>query len=99
MAIFFAKCGNPDWNACLLSLLSLSLSLDQVRYTGYRDRPLHERQTKFQHALRDGNVEIVSEQGNAVCASKIKKKPDNQSYLPTNSSSTVLGICNLVVLD
>ncbi len=32
----------------------------QVRYTGYRDRPLHERQAKFQQGLRDGNVEIVS---------------------------------------
>ena len=31
----------------------------QVRYTGYRDRPLPERQAKFQHALRDGNVELV----------------------------------------
>ena len=39
---------------------TLSLMLSQVRFTGYRDRPLHERQAKFQHALRDGNVELVS---------------------------------------
>ena len=31
----------------------------QVRYTGYRDRPLHERQTKFICALREGHTEIV----------------------------------------
>ena len=33
----------------------------QVRYTGYRDRPLHERQTKFICALREGHTELVSE--------------------------------------
>ena len=32
----------------------------QVRFTGYRDRPLHERQTKFICALREGHTEIVS---------------------------------------
>lgn len=30
----------------------------EVRFTGYRDRPLHERQAKFQHGLRDGTVEL-----------------------------------------
>lgn len=35
-------------------------SVFQVRYTGYRDRPLHERQTKFICALREGHSEIVS---------------------------------------
>ena len=33
----------------------------QVRYTGYRDRPIHERQNKFLNAARDGSTEIVSE--------------------------------------
>ena len=31
----------------------------QVRYTAYRDRPLHERQTKFICSLREGHTEIV----------------------------------------
>merc|ERR1712088_520362 len=31
----------------------------EVRYTGYRDRPLHERQTKFICALREGHTEIA----------------------------------------
>lgn len=44
----------------LKNIVVLAL-LHQVRYTGYRDRPLHERQAKFQHALRDGNVELVSQ--------------------------------------
>ena len=33
--------------------------LFQVRYTAYRDRPLHERQTKFICSLREGHTEIV----------------------------------------
>jgi hypothetical protein len=31
----------------------------QVRYTAYRDRPLHERQTKFICALREGHTEVA----------------------------------------
>jgi len=31
----------------------------EVRYTGYRDRPIHERQNKFLNAARDGNTEIA----------------------------------------
>jgi len=31
----------------------------EVRFTGYRDRPLHERQTKFICALREGHTEIA----------------------------------------
>ena len=38
----------------------LILSICQVRYTGYRDRPIHERQNKFLSAARDGSTEIVS---------------------------------------
>ena len=29
-----------------------------MRFTGFRDRPLHERQAKFQHSLREGNIEM-----------------------------------------
>ena len=36
------------------------LSLFQVRYTGYRDRPIHERQSKFLNGCREGTTEIVS---------------------------------------
>ena len=36
------------------------LAIFQVRYTGYRDRPIHERQNKFLNAARDGSTEIVS---------------------------------------
>ena len=32
----------------------------EVRYTLYRDRPVHERQAKFQAGCRDGHTEIVS---------------------------------------
>ena len=38
----------------------LILLICQVRYTGYRDRPIHERQNKFLSAARDGSTEIVS---------------------------------------
>ena len=38
----------------------LILVICQVRYTGYRDRPIHERQNKFLSAARDGSTEIVS---------------------------------------
>lgn len=31
----------------------------QVRYTGYRDRPLEERQVRFQNACREGHTEIA----------------------------------------
>lgn len=31
----------------------------EVRYTGYRDRPIHERQNKFLNAARDGTTEIA----------------------------------------
>jgi len=31
----------------------------EVRYTGYRDRPIHERQNKFLNAARDGSTEIA----------------------------------------
>jgi len=32
----------------------------QVRYTGYRDRPLEERQVRFQNGCREGHTELVS---------------------------------------
>ena len=32
----------------------------EVRYTLHRDRPVHERQAKFQQGCRDGHTEIVS---------------------------------------
>lgn len=32
----------------------------QIKYTGFRDRPHEERQTRFQNACRDGRSEIVS---------------------------------------
>ena len=41
-----------------LLLLFLSFFL-QARYTGFRDRPLHERQAKFQQACREGQIELV----------------------------------------
>ena len=31
----------------------------QVRYTLYRDRPLHERQAKFHQGCIEGHVEVV----------------------------------------
>jgi len=31
-----------------------------VRYTGYRDRPLEERQVRFQNGCREGHTELVS---------------------------------------
>lgn len=30
----------------------------EVRYTPYRERPMHERQSKFQQGLREGHVEV-----------------------------------------
>lgn len=32
----------------------------EIKYTGFRDRPHEERQTRFQNACRDGRSEIVS---------------------------------------
>ncbi|KAM7283150.1 hypothetical protein ISCGN_000294 [Ixodes scapularis] len=34
----------------------------ETRYTGYRDRPLEERQVRFQNACREGHTEVVSHQ-------------------------------------
>lgn len=31
----------------------------QVRYTGYRDRPLEERQVRFQNGCREGHAEVA----------------------------------------
>lgn len=31
----------------------------EVRFTGYRDRPIHERQNKFVNSCRDGSTEIA----------------------------------------
>ncbi|XP_069848609.1 core-binding factor subunit beta isoform X5 [Dipodomys merriami] len=31
----------------------------EIKYTGFRDRPHEERQTRFQNACRDGRSEIV----------------------------------------
>lgn len=31
----------------------------QVKYTGYRDRPLEERQVRFQNGCREGHTEIA----------------------------------------
>ena len=33
----------------------------QVRFVAFRDRPIHERIAKFNHSIREGNVELVSE--------------------------------------
>ena len=32
----------------------------QVRFVAFRDRPIHERIAKFNHSIREGNVELVS---------------------------------------
>jgi hypothetical protein len=39
--------------------ITFRIFLFKVRYTGYRDRPLHERQNKFLCAIRDGHAEVV----------------------------------------
>jgi len=31
----------------------------EIRYTGYRDRPLHERQAKFQQECREGHADVA----------------------------------------
>lgn len=41
-------------------LWGLNISMFQVRYTGYRDRPQEERQVRFQNGCREGHTEIVS---------------------------------------
>lgn len=33
--------------------------LKQIRYTGFRDRPIDERQVRFQTACREGHTEIA----------------------------------------
>uniref|UniRef100_A0A8C0WNZ3 Core-binding factor subunit beta n=1 Tax=Castor canadensis TaxID=51338 RepID=A0A8C0WNZ3_CASCN len=40
-------------------LISAGLSALQIKYTGFRDRPHEERQTRFQNACRDGRSEIA----------------------------------------
>lgn len=42
----------------LFVTIELKLLL-QVRYTGYRDRPMEERQVRFQNSCREGQVEIA----------------------------------------
>ena len=34
--------------------------LSQIRYTGYRDRPLEERQIRFINGCREGHADVVS---------------------------------------
>lgn len=36
------------------------LKFFQIKYVGYRDRPLEERQLRFQTECREGNTSIVS---------------------------------------
>jgi hypothetical protein len=46
---------------CVLKFVNCFVILMiQVRYTGYRDRPLEERQMRFQNGCREGHTEIVS---------------------------------------
>lgn len=53
---------------CLAGVTAQLTDMFQVRYTGYRDRPIHERQNKFLNAARDGSTEIVSESETAAVA-------------------------------
>ena len=59
-----------DFTAFLFEVLVLNQSVfvltssvfcnAQVRYTGFRDRPLQERQLRFQSACREGHTDLVS---------------------------------------
>ena len=49
-----------DVSIRILLNLSIYFLLFQVRFTLYRERPLHERQAKFQQGCREGHVEMVS---------------------------------------
>ncbi len=57
-------CSTISANQDFLDFISyqslLILLILQVRYTGYRDRPLEERQIRFQNACREGHTEVVS---------------------------------------
>ena len=46
----------------------------QARYTGFRDRPLHERQAKFQQACREGQIELVRKNSSISIEKKIHSK-------------------------
>ena len=45
----------------------------EVRYTLHRDRPVHERQAKFQAGCRDGHTEIVSKENSCIISNSYKK--------------------------
>lgn len=49
---------SPFFDIQLFVTVKLILLL-QVRYTGYRDRPMEERQVRFQNSCREGQVEIA----------------------------------------
>ncbi|RWS10503.1 protein big brother-like protein, partial [Dinothrombium tinctorium] len=39
--------------------IDFDVDLFSVRYTGYRDRPLDERQIRFQNSVREGHAETA----------------------------------------
>lgn len=55
-----AKCFVAFSQQSYVKLNIHSFFTSQVRYTGYRDRPVEERQMRFQNGCREGHTEIVS---------------------------------------
>ena len=55
-------------------LLFFPIFFLQARYTGFRDRPLHERQAKFQQACREGQIELVRKNSSISIEKKIHSK-------------------------
>lgn len=42
-----------------------------MKYTGFRDRPLEERQLRFQTECREGHADIVSYYFNSLCMAPV----------------------------
>jgi len=60
----------------------------EVRYTLYRDRPVHERQAKFQAGCRDGHTEIsFSSSGLVIILNWVQTVEASSPHAATNTNS------------
>jgi len=79
----------------------------EVRYTLHRDRPVHERQAKFQTDCRDGHTEIsFSGSGLVLLLNWVSNEPpvhneynNHQSYCDFNKERGKVHICSSFILN
>jgi len=81
----------------------------EVRFTLYRDRPIHERQQKFQSGCRDGHTEISFSSSGLVILlnwvqtvdsnTHITEYTNNNSYCDFNKERGKVHICSSFILN